>query len=173
LADREVKYGRRVAWYALVRALRPELTVETGIDKGLGSCVMAAALLRNAEEGHEGRHIALDINPEAGYLISGRYGEVVEVVYGDSLASIPRIPSGVDMFIHETMHTAEHEAEEFRLVEPKLRPSALLITDNAKKTDALLEHAEATGREFLFFREAPVDHWFPGDGLGAAFRREA
>lgn len=170
LSDRQVRYGRRVAWYAIVRALKPRLTVESGIDKGLGSCVMAAALLRNAEEGHEGRHIALDINPEAGYLISGRYCEVVEVVYGDSLASIPRMPNGVDFFIHETMHTAEHEAAEFRLVEPKLRPNAVLITDNAKKTDALLEHAESTGRQFLFFRESPADHWFPGDGVGAAFR---
>jgi hypothetical protein len=137
LSDREVRYGRRAAWYAIVRALKPVLTVESGIDKGLGSCVMAAALLRNAEEGHEGRHIALDIN----------------------------------LFVHETMHSAEHEAAEFRLVEPRLRPNAVLITDNARKTDALLDHAEATGRQFLVFRESPADHWFPGDGVGAAFRR--
>ncbi len=38
------------------------------MDKGLGSVVLAAALLRNAAEGHPGRLTSLDINPEAGYL---------------------------------------------------------------------------------------------------------
>ena len=39
-------YGRRLGWYALVRALKPRTVVETGADKGLGSCVLAALRLR-------------------------------------------------------------------------------------------------------------------------------
>lgn len=68
LADRQVRYARRIGWYAMVRATRPAHVVETGVDKGLGSCVLAAALLRNAQDGHPGRVTSLDINPEAGYL---------------------------------------------------------------------------------------------------------
>ena len=47
IADREVRFGRRLGWYALLRAVRPLHVVETGTDKGLGSCVLAAALLKN------------------------------------------------------------------------------------------------------------------------------
>lgn len=68
LADKQVRYARRIGWYAIVRARRPGHIVETGVDKGLGSCVLAAALLRNAAEGHPGRVSSIDINPEAGYL---------------------------------------------------------------------------------------------------------
>src|SRR5690606_29184249 len=68
LADKQVRYGRRIGWYAIVRARRPRHVLETGVDKGLGTCVLAAALLRNAQEGHPGRVTSVDINPEAGYL---------------------------------------------------------------------------------------------------------
>lgn len=37
LADSDVHYGRRLGWYALVRALRPSHVVESGTDKGVGS----------------------------------------------------------------------------------------------------------------------------------------
>src|SRR5262245_24345796 len=33
-SDRWPRYGRRLAWYALVRALKPSVMVETGIDRG-------------------------------------------------------------------------------------------------------------------------------------------
>jgi len=170
LADRTVRYGRRVGWYALLRALKPSHVVESGVDKGLGSCVIASALLRNAEEGSPGRLTGLDINPAAGYLVSGRYAGVVDVVLGDSLVTIPRLAEPVDVFMHDSNHSAEHEAAEFRLIEERLAPAALLLSDNATETDELVQYAEQTGRQFLFFREVPEQHWFPGDGIGVAWR---
>ena len=41
--DPEPRYGRRAAWYAIVRATRPQHVVETGVDKGLGLCVCCRA----------------------------------------------------------------------------------------------------------------------------------
>ena len=55
-ADKEVRFGRRIGWYAFARALKPKVIVETGVDKGLGSCVLTAALKRNNEEGYEGKY---------------------------------------------------------------------------------------------------------------------
>ncbi|MQA59936.1 MAG: class I SAM-dependent methyltransferase [Actinophytocola sp.] len=171
LADRTVRYGRRIGWYALIRALKPKHVVESGIDKGLGSCLIAAALLQNAAEGHPGRLSALDINPDAGYLIRGDYREVVDVVVGDSLENIPKLRTPVDLFIHDSWHSEEHESAEFSLVEDKLAPSAVLLTDNAAETDVLLRLAEQTGRKFLYFQEEPDRHWHPGDGTGIAWSR--
>src|ERR1700730_17107247 len=51
-----IDIGRRLGWYAAARLLKPKVIVETGVDYGLGSCVMCAALLRNASEGHHGRY---------------------------------------------------------------------------------------------------------------------
>ena len=169
LADRDVRYGRRIAWYACVRALKPKHVVETGIDKGLGSCLIAAALRRNASEGHPGRLSALDINPDAGYLVQNPYREYVDIVCGDSLTTIPALTTPVDLFIHDSWHSVEHEAAEFASIEEKLSDDALLISDNAAETDVLLHLAERTGRRFLYFQEMPSRHWFPGDGTGIAW----
>lgn len=68
VADRRLGLARRTGWYALVRATRPGHVVETGTDKGLGSCVLAAALLRNGT----GHLTTIDTNAESGYLIGGR-----------------------------------------------------------------------------------------------------
>jgi predicted O-methyltransferase YrrM len=170
LADRQARYGRRMGWYAMVRARRPAHVVETGVDKGLGTCVLAAALLRNAAEGHPGRVSALDINPEAGYLAAPPpWSSVVDLVIGDSVASIGALTTPVDLFLHDSDHSVAHERAEFAAVEPKLAPGALLLTDNVTTTNVLARHAEQTGRRFLAFTERPARHWFPGDGIGAAW----
>ncbi|SBT37017.1 class I SAM-dependent methyltransferase [Micromonospora narathiwatensis] len=170
LADRQVRYARRIGWYAMVRARRPAHVVETGVDKGLGSCVLAAALLRNTAEGHPGRLTSLDINPEAGYLARATpWADVVDLVIGDSIASIRALDRPVDIFLHDSDHSRGHEKREFDAVEAKLAPGALLLTDNVTITNVLAEHAERTGRRFLAYRETPAGHWYPGDGIGVAW----
>lgn len=165
LADRVPLFGRRVGWYAVVRALRPEVVVETGTDKGLGSVVLAAALLRN----RSGRLTSIDINPAAGYLVQRRYAEVVDLVVHDSLDAIRAVERPVDLFIHDSWHSPEHEAAEFAAVTPQLTSSARVLSDNAHVTAELPKWAEQHGRAFLFFGEQPKDHWYPGGGIGAAW----
>jgi predicted O-methyltransferase YrrM len=169
VADMEVRYGRRMGWYALVRAVKPQLIVETGVDKGLGSVVLAAALRRNAGEGRPGRLIGIDINPAAGYLLSGPYAETAKLMIGDSLKTLRELPAGVDFFIHDSDHNPEFEAAEYRAVEPKLTGNALVLSDNAEHTDELMKFASATSRNFLYFGEKPAHHWWPGEGIGIAY----
>lgn len=148
----------------LTRALQPDHIVETGTDKGLGSCVFAAALLRN---GH-GRLTTVDVNPDSGYLITGRYAGVVDRVMGDSIDVLRSGETPVDLFLHDSLHTFQHESGELAAVAPRLSPDALVLSDNAHESDALLVWAERSGRRFTFFREEPSGHWWPGDGIGAA-----
>lgn len=165
LADAELRIGRRAGWYAVVRALQPETVVETGTDKGLGSLVLASALLRN---GH-GRLITMDVNPAAGYLISDRYAAVTSPVIGDSIAGIKALDVSVDVFVHDSDHRPEHERSEFEAVEPLLAAGARVLSDNAHASDSLLRWAEASGRRFLYFQEEPSNHWYRGAGIGAAW----
>jgi predicted O-methyltransferase YrrM len=174
LADAQVRLGRRAGWYALVRALRPAHVVESGVDKGLGTVTLAAALLRNAGQGAPGRLTAIDINPYAGYLAqSGPYATVTDLVCADTLRAMGSLDRPVDLFLHDSDHRAEHEALEYASVEPHLSRQALLLSDNAAKTDVLARYARQTGRRFLYYREEPLRHWYPGDGIGAAWRPPA
>lgn len=170
LADSQVRYGRRIGWYAIVRARKPAHVVETGVDKGLGTTVLAAALLRNAEEGQPGRVTAIDINPEAGYLVrTGVWADVVDLVHADSIAVLAALDRPVDLFLHDSDHSVAHERREFTTVEAHLSAGAMLLTDNVTSTRVLSEYAERTGRLFLAFTERPAAHWYPGDGIGAAW----
>jgi hypothetical protein len=172
VADADARFGRRMGWYALIRAAKPKVVVETGVDKGLGSVVIAAALMRNSADGHFGELIGLDINPKAGYLLTPPYSKVGRIVYGDSLASIAAMTQPVDFFIHDSDHSAEHEGKELMSIRPKLSSNALVLSDNSAITSKLLEFARETGRDFLYFAEKPKDHWYPGEGIGVAFNRK-
>jgi predicted O-methyltransferase YrrM len=171
MADVEVRFGRRIGWYALARALKPKVIVETGVDKGLGACVLTAALKRNKEEGYEGWYYGTDINPKAGYLLFGDYANFGSILYGDSIESLKKLDSLIDIFVNDSDHSASYEAEEYKTIENKLSENAIILGDNAHCTDTLLDFSLKTNRHFIFFQEKPVDHWYPGAGIGISFRR--
>lgn len=167
-----IQYGRRLGWYALVRATKPKVTVETGVDRGLGSLVLVSALERNRKEGAPGVYYGTDINPLAGFLLRNRLSDEQRILYGDSIESLKKLRekgTKIDFFLNDSDHSAEYEAAEYEVVEPMLSPGAFLLGDNAHVTDKLLRFAEKSGRRFAFFREKPLDHWYPGGGIGLAF----
>ena len=169
-ADEHVFWGRRLGWYALTRALKPKIVVETGVDKGHGSVLICSALLRNKSEARPGRYYGTDINPEAGYLLTGKYSEVGEILYGDSIESLKRLDSAIDLFINDSDHSADYEYKEYQTVLKNLIPSSIILADNAHATDALARFATEQHRKFLFFKEAPKDHWYPGAGIGISWQ---
>lgn len=171
LADKEVRFGRREGWYAFVRILKPAVVIETGVDKGMGACVLAAALRRNAAEGHSGRYFGTDINPNAGYLFCGVYAEQGEILYGDSIESLTAFDRPIDLFINDSDHSIDYEADEYRTIEHRLSDRAVVLGDNAHCSPSLLEFAQASKRHFVFFQEKPAQHWYPGAGIGICFRR--
>ena len=164
LTDAAPRFGRRVGWYALVRALKPAVVVETGTDKGLGTLVLAAAVKRNGA----GRVITVDINPAAGSLLCAPYTDHIEVRIGDSLKVLADLETRVDVFLHDSDHSPEHEAAELLAIEPNLAPHALVLSDNAHVTDELSRWSAPRERRFLYFGEQPEKHWYPGSGIGAS-----
>lgn len=164
ICAKEPHWARRLGWYSFVRALAPDHVVETGTHLGLGSCVIAAALLRN---GH-GRLTTIDIDPEAGYLIGEPWASVVDRRTGSSVDVLAEMKE-VDVFLHDSLHTYDYETRELAAVEPNLRPDAIILSDNAHESSALSNWAERSARHYLFFKEQPRDHWWPGDGIGAAW----
>ena len=168
ITDVDIRLGRRAGWYALVRLLQPENVVETGTDKGLGTCVLAAALFRN---GH-GRVTTIDINPSAGSMITAPYTDRVDLRIGDSITVLSLLDR-VDFFLHDSDHSAAHEAAELAAISPRLTEDALVLSDNAHSTGELPRWAEANNRSFAFFAEQPAAHWYAGGGIGVSARRPA
>ena len=79
---RRPQLGNRLGWYVLIRALRPELVVETGIYNGLGSLTLLRALEHNRTEGAPGRLVSFDRSETAGWLVDERNGQHWERVLG-------------------------------------------------------------------------------------------
>lgn len=171
MADAEVRYARRTGWYAIARVLKPKVIIETGVDKGLGACVLAAALKKNRAEGFEGRYFGTDINPKAGYLLSGEYASCGEVLYGDSITTLKSFREKIDLFINDSDHSADYEAQEYETIKGMLSESAVILGDNSHVTDKLLTFSVKEKRQFVFFQEKPENHWYPGAGIGISFLR--
>lgn len=168
-ADQEARFHKRLGWYALVRASKPSVVVETGVDKGLGAVVLCAALLRNRAEGAPGRYFGTDLNPRAGYLLTGQYAEVGRMLYGDSIESLKNMSETIDIFVNDSDHSSEYEGREYEVIRDKLSKNAIIVGDNAHVTDELLRFSRNAGRSFLFWKEEPEGHWYPGGGIGISW----
>lgn len=168
-ADLKVHFGRRLGWYAFARILKPKIIVETGVDKGLGSVVLCAALLRNQEEGYFGRYYGTDINPRAGYLLTDKYKQVGEILYGDSIETLRKFDKHIDLFINDSAHSEEYEYQEYLTIKDKIDDETVILGDNSHCTDKLALFSNENNRNFLFFGEEPLNHWYPGAGIGISF----
>ena len=168
-ADKQISFGRRYGWYALARILKPEIIIETGVDKGLGSILLCSALLRNKAEGYSGKFYGTDINPKAGYLLQGKYKEVGEILYGDSIESLSSFTHKIGLFINDSDHSADYEYKEYQSIKHLLTDNCIILGDNAHVSDKLAKFSLETNRHFIFFQEKPNDHWYPGAGIGISF----
>jgi len=166
MADATVGFGRRYGWYAFIRAMKPLVVVETGVHQGVGSIVICSALMRNSNEGFTGKYIGTDINPNAGSLLTGNYANFGTILYGDSISSLKSLNENIDIFINDSDHSAVYEAKEYETVKDKLSTRSLILGDNSHSTDSLVDFAVSHNRQFLFFDEQPLDHWYPGAGIG-------
>lgn len=169
VADLEINFGRRLGWYAFIRAMKPKIIIETGVDKGMGAILLCAAVLKNKEEGFGGQYFGTDINPDAGYLLTGKYSEAGKIMYGDSIKSLSEFNEQIDLFINDSDHSTEYEYREYLTIKNKLSKDAIILGDNSHGSNKLALFSAESGRDFLFFNEQPLNHWFPGAGIGISF----
>lgn len=153
--------GRRLGWYVIARLLGPDRIVETGIHDGLGSLVLLAALDAN---GH-GELVSFDIVPNAGWMVGQhpRWSARIESTTTGLAPAFREAPA--QMFIHDSLHTEEHERFELETA-ASLMPSGVLISDNSHETTVLADLCAEQGHRYAFFQERPRDHFYRGGGIG-------
>jgi predicted O-methyltransferase YrrM len=166
-------FGRRLGWYAALRWRKPALAVETGTADGLGTALLARAIERNAEDGAPGRLLSFDVVPSAGHLLDDHLRQFATVVVGDAVEALPVAAAGerIGYFVHDSLHTYEHERAELDVATAHADGELVLISDNAHATTALADVAAEHGARYAAFREQPVRHLYPGAALGIAVVR--
>jgi hypothetical protein len=136
----------------------------------VGALVIASALDRNRKEGFEGEYLGTDINPKSGELLMLPLTDYCTLAIGDSVTTLQGLQKNVDFFISDSDHSEEYEAREYQSIEQKLSNKAYILSDNSHVSNALREFSEKTGRNFIFFKEEPLNHFYGGAGIGMSFR---
>jgi predicted O-methyltransferase YrrM len=172
VTDRRVDFAKRMGWYAVARITKPKVVIETGVDKGLGSVVLCSALIRNRDEGFPGRYFGTDLNPKAGFLLNERLRQVGEILYGDSIESLSSFTAPIDLFINDSDHSSEYEYAEYCTIKDRMSMSGIILGDNSHVTDELSRFSQESGLNYIFWREVPHKHWYPGGGIGFSFPRK-
>jgi predicted O-methyltransferase YrrM len=166
-------FGKRLAWYAIARSLKPELIIETGVHDGLGSLVLLRALELNTDEGALGRLVSFDINTASGWIVGVHPLWELRIQpsrTGLSAVLNERPPAG--LFIHDSLHTYENERFELQLAASHMAPEGVLITDNAHGTRALADTCKEFGLRYYEFAERSLEHFYPGGAIGAGRRQQ-
>ena len=134
--------------YAVVRALRPSVVVETGVCHG----VTSAFLLKALEMNKAGVLHSVDLPP------LGKHGDrYVGWMIPEELRSRWTLRRGttrrllrplladvghIDLFIHDSLHTYRNMRAEFAAAWVALRPGGMLISDDIEGNCAFQELAE-------------------------------
>jgi predicted O-methyltransferase YrrM len=128
--------------YLSVRAVRPQTIAETGPFNGASS----AFLLRALEDNGRGRLLSFDIAApvdalgvaippgcEPGWLVPASLRARFELVLGDTrrtLAARLEAAAAIDLFVHDSLHTARQMLFEYRVAWRRLRRGGLLLSDD-------------------------------------------
>jgi hypothetical protein len=159
--------GHRLGWYVIARALKPAVTVETGIYEGLGSLVLLRALERNAQEGAGGELLSFDLSPDAGSMVRddlrGRWRPGV----GSTRELLEPALEGreVGLMIQDTPHTEENQRFEFGAVLAHAAPTLVLIDASGGWATTLAALCSERNGSHHLIPARSRDHVAPGGAL--------
>ena len=127
----------RAVW-CLVRHLNATKVVETGVAHGVTSRFILEALARNGGGHLWSIDLPLPLNPELHNEIGFAVGDAMQkrswsYIRGSSRQRLPGLlkQTGViDLFVHDSHHTAENVLFELRLAWQALRPGGAVVVDD-------------------------------------------
>jgi hypothetical protein len=149
--------------YALCRALRPAVVLETGVAYGASSSFITKALeLNGAGELHsvDRAPVRPGVESYVGALVPDELRHRWTLHRGTSRRLVPRLlPSlgEIGLFIHDSQHTYRNVSWELRTVTPHLSRPAAVVVDDAAANRAFEDWAERSRPSFAaVVAEEPV-----------------
>lgn len=138
-----------VLLYQLARSTNARHIVEFGTSFGLSTLYMAAALRDNGG----GRLIGSEFEPSKvararAHLAEGGVADLVEIREGDALQTLAvDLPASIDLLLLDGAKALYPEV--LALVEPRLRPGALIVADNADHSPEYLARVRSPDSGYL------------------------
>lgn len=122
--------------YLLVRALRPDVVVETGVCYGASSAYILQAL----KENRRGELYSIDLGntpdePPSDFFIPRDLLDRWHLIIGDSKQELPRLLAKlgqIDLFHHDSLHTYDHMMWEYNAAFPHLKPDGILSSHDVR-----------------------------------------
>ena len=178
----------RIFVYALVRAMRPGVFVESGILHGLTSTFILEALQRNCcgelisadlpsypdtgPANKDGCYAVLPRGKEAGWVVPESKAAKWRRLKGASTKVLPPVLEqigSIDVFLHDSEHTTETMFEELQLGWKHLRDGGVLICDNSDMSSAF--HDLVGHHRCPFVQFSTCDrHYLDAVNLGVALK---
>lgn len=151
---------QRVALYVMIRLLKPEVCLETGVFYGGTTAFILNALRKN----NYGRLISIDLKrssisteprhhlvndseyiPEGldvGFIVHENLKSRWELIRGNSLEEIPKITETINFYSHDSDHSYNFVKKEMSLVHEKLSPDAVMMVDDIDWSNAFFSFCD-------------------------------
>jgi hypothetical protein len=157
--------------YVIVRLLKPDIVVETGVYMGMSSCF----ILQAEEDNGQGELYSIDLptsnrkladgcgyyvpqGKQVGWVVPENLKHRWHLILGDSREQLPPLLEQlgtIDVFLHDSLHTFEHQKWEYETAWPFIKEGGLLLSHDIS-------------RPFIRFCDryaAPLDHYGDFGGL--------
>ena len=144
-----VRLGWHLLLYGVVRVSRPKFVLETGVFDGISSALILRAMERNSE----GTLISIDLPAreiivdatdrmpdgalpqrcDPGWIVPEALRKRYRLHLGDSKELLPGLLQEcgqVDIFLHDSLHTYQHQFFEYEIAWPFITPGGLLLSDD-------------------------------------------
>ncbi len=132
--------------YSLVRELKPEIFLETGVSQGLSSLLILEAMEKNGN----GTLFSTDISNDVGKLVPSRLYkrwrrviDVPEIVLKKAIELIG--DRHIDIFMHDSDHTYDAMINEFRAVKDIMSKNGIILSDDVEENKAFVDFASSVG----------------------------
>jgi predicted O-methyltransferase YrrM len=154
-----LKRGRQLNWqkwhpfvYGAIRIMRPQVVFETGVFDGRSSAVILAAMFRNAtgelvsidlpsreeipnatDKMCGGTQTSLPKGCDPGWLVPDFLRDRYRLWLGDSKELLPSLLKQygeIDVFLHDSLHTYEHQMFEYKTTWPHIVKGGMLLSDD-------------------------------------------
>lgn len=184
----------KICWpyfiYFLIRKMKPEIVVETGVWYGVSSSIILNALYRNEKGmlysidlpayfetgGYTDENPYLDVEKRTsslppkkkpGFIIPDYLKKRWKLILGDSKIYLPNLFEDlkeVDIFLHDSLHSYENMMFEFNLASKYVKKNGFIFSDNIDWHDAFDDFCSKNNlyhKTFLAYLETPkLNHNF-------------
>lgn len=161
-----MEYDVAETLYVIVRLLRPSIVVETGVAEGVSSCFILQAEEDNAHgelysidlpsPGHkfeDGLIYYIPQGKQSGWAVPENLKHRWHLILGDAKEKLPPLLQqlgNIDIFLHDSLHTFEHQKWEYETAWPFIKTGGLLLSHDVGK--AFFQLCEKHGASYLHYK---------------------